>query len=128
MATTVSAINWVKDSNGNYIATLPINTIDEVYYDIDKGIKSTDVLHHVFQYIQVTSTAEMYKLTKDDVVLGTIIKVTDTGISYRVINLDKLNVEAGYEIANGPNIVLPDDGKDESPVEIISYKQSDINT
>lgn len=126
MATTVSAINWVKDSNGNYIATLPINTIDEVYYDIDKGIKLKDVLHQVVQYIQVTSTAEMYKLTKDDVVLGTIIKVTDTGISYRVINLDKLNVEAGYEIANGPNnVILPDE--DEPPVEIITYKQSDIN-
>ena len=123
MEKTLSVINWVKDYDDKYVATLPINTIEEVYYDIDNGIKLKDVLKQVVQYIQVSSTADLYKLTPDDVVLGAIVRVKDTGICYRVIDLDKLYLPEGYEIANGPNIVLPDD---EPPIEIIAYTSNDL--
>lgn len=122
MATTISSINWVKDYNGQYVATLPINTIDEVYYDIDKNIKLKDVLKQIVQYIQVDTLSDMYKLTSDEVSLGTIVKVIDSGTEYRVVDLEKLNVAEGYETANGPSVVLPED----PPIEIISYTTRDI--
>lgn len=118
MATTVSNIIWVKDYNGEYVATLPINTIEEVYYDIDNGIKLKDVLKQIVQYIQVDTLSEMYNLTKNDVSLGTIVKVIDSGNVYRVIDLDKLNLPEGYELANGPN--------NDQPIEILSFTTADI--
>lgn len=124
MATTVSNIIWVKDYDGNYVATLPINTIDEVYYDIDKGIKLKDVLKQVVQYIQVNTLADMYKLTTNEVSLGTIVKIIDGGAEYRVVDIDKLNLPEGYEVANGPSVVSPDD----PPIEILSYTSDDIQT
>lgn len=119
MANTMAAIYHTRDNDGNYVATFPINTADEVYYDIDHNVKLADIIKRLVDYRYLDTLAEMYALTKDDVFVGSIINVK--GTIYRVIDLNNLNNASGYTNISSSN--KPISGTE---INLIVYTSSDI--
>lgn len=120
MAKTMTGILRVKDTDGQHVAMLPINTTDEVYFDMDNGIKLKEVLGQMIQFIKVETLDDMYELTTADVVIGTVVKVVQSGNTYRVVDLTQLHNSLGYE-------KITTLGASGSTVKLTSYTSADIS-
>lgn len=109
-----------KKDNGDYDELRPFNTIDEVFFDIDKDIKLKEVLNQLIDYKSVDSIENMYQLTSDDVTEGTIIKVSN-GDTYKVVDINNLSNANGYEKVT--NL-----GAASSSITLTTYNASDLTT
>ena len=100
-SSVLSSLLRVKDDDGLYYTVFPINTLHEVYYDMEKQITLEKFLedkhlpqkvHHIEKLEDINNT----KLTKDEVFIGDLIAVGGTTISnadYLYLVLDNTNFE-----------------------------------
>lgn len=58
---TISSILNFKQDDGTFVAVLPVNTANEVYYDMDNGIKLKDHLDNNM------SSTEIITYTSEDI-------------------------------------------------------------
>lgn len=43
----ISALERVKDANGDYVLILPVNTVEEVFISLETGVRLSDVLNKI---------------------------------------------------------------------------------
>lgn len=43
----ISALERVKDANGDYVLILPVNTVEEVFISLETGVRLSDVLKNI---------------------------------------------------------------------------------
>lgn len=107
-----------KNDSGTYDELRPFNTMEEVFFDINNGVKLKDVMSQLIDYKVVATLDDMYTLTTDDVSVGTIVKIKD-GTSYKVVDINNLSNSSGYEEVT--NL-----GAANSSVKLTVYQSSDI--
>ena len=99
----ISAVQHVRMSDGSFAAVFPINTTNEVYYNIDAGIKLDDYYSAMVNPATYTVQTEEERLTFTSLLAedltGKTLLVRDTGKKYIIIDESKLgsnNAEAAY--------------------------------
>jgi len=117
--TRYSGIIHQKNERGEYDELLPMNTIDEVYYDIDNAVKLREILNQLIDYRQVDSIDNMYGLTANDVNVGSIIKVAN-GYTYKVVDITNLSNADGYE-------KVTELGAAGTSITLTTYNNTDLN-
>lgn len=119
-----SSILKFKQADGSFLTTFPINTIDEVYVDIDNQIKLRDYLKSKYSgYYEVTNDTARFALKAADVTNGDFVKVLSDDKLYLVTDTTKLNTNAGYELIYAKNA---DGSGSGGPVNIITYTANDM--
>lgn len=93
-----SVIQRVKQEDGTYKIVFPINTLNEVYYDLENDITLKEYLETEgsTKLITVANDDVRFALTSDSVSKMNVVHVASTSNLYFVINLEKLSEEAGY--------------------------------
>lgn len=92
----ISTFQHVRQADGTFITVFPVNSINEVYYDIDKDITLADYLKDNTGSITVANDTERFNLTSENVKLMDVVYVEDTGKKYFVIDTDSLTTANGY--------------------------------
>lgn len=124
---TMSTVMKARQEDGSFIPVFPIVTTNEVYVDIDNGVKLSSYLNDLSVSAasrSVDSLDAMFALTSDDVKLNECIRTTDENRYFVVIDLDNLNSTAGYlEILTinnigGPNGLATLDENGELPIKV----------
>jgi len=136
----ISSIIRMRQEDGKFIPIFPINTINEVYYNIDKNKKLSMHLRTLIKSVEVESIDDLYKLTTGDVKTFDIIKVSQGDRYFIVKDTKNLNSELGYMefltdlLLGQPNGLPQLDSEGKIPeeninnsIEFITYTSSDIN-
>jgi len=136
----ISSIIRMRQEDGKFIPIFPINTINEVYYNIDKNKKLSMHLRTLIKSVEVESIDDLDKLTTGDVKTFDIIKVSQGDRYFIVKDTKNLNSELGYMefltdlLLGQPNGLPQLDSEGKIPeeninnsIEFITYTSSDIN-
>lgn len=122
---TMSTVMKARQDDGSFIPVFPIVTTNEVFVDIDNGVKLSTYLDTLSAASRsVNNMEEMFALTANDVRLNECIRTTDENRYFVVIDLDNLHSIAGYlEILTmnnigGPNGLAQLDENGNLPIEI----------
>lgn len=118
-----SSILKFKQEDGTFLSVFPINTVDDVYYDIDKNLKLKDFLDNFAGYVPVENDDARFALTAGQVNNGTLVKVKNTDKLYLVVDETKLSTDDGYELIYTKNADGTGDG---GPVNITTYTLDDM--
>ena len=122
---TMSTVMKARQDDGSFIPVFPIVTTNEVFVDIDNGIKLST-------YLQTMSTTSrsvdnldaMFTLTSNDVKLNECIRTIDEGRYFVVIDLDNLDSTVGYleiittNMIGKPNGLATLDENGELPIKV----------
>ena len=124
---TMSTIMKARQEDGSFIPVFPIVTINEVYTDIDNGIKLSTYLQDLSSIStsrSVDNLDAMFNLTSSDVKLNECIRIIDEGRYFIVIDLNNLNSFAGYleilttNMIGKPNGLATLDENGELPIKV----------
>jgi len=124
---TMSTIMKAKQPDGSFIPVFPIITANEVYTDIDNGIKLSTYLQDLSSIStsrSVDTLDDMFALSSSDVKLNECIRTIDEGRYFIVIDLDNLNSPAGYleilttNMIGKPNGLATLDENGELPIKV----------
>ena len=132
---TMSTVMKARQEDGSFIPVFPVVTANEVYVDIDNGVKLSSYLNSMSAASRsVENLDAMFALTYNDVKLNECIRTIDEGRYFVVVNVNSLNSPEGYlEIltANrigGPNGLVTFDENGNIPnvhpsAEFITYSR-----
>jgi len=134
-----SILNFKQDGTNSFVTVFPINTTEEVYFDIDNNIKLSEYLKNNSSNKEVNTDADRFALTSDDVKAMDIVKVNNPFAYYLVKDVNNLSSDAGYiKLITGNMLNVPggipqlgSDGRLPSdsvspPVQFITYTSADI--
>jgi len=107
MANALVALNYIKQSDGTYRLHFPINTTNEVYYDIENNVTLKKYLSTITPggiMHTVETDEDRLALTVATVKLMDVVKVTgDKNALYYVTDIEKLGTEEGFTPFVDPN-------------------------
>ena len=122
---TMSTVMKARQDDGSFIPVFPIVTTNEVYVDIDNGVKLSTYLETMSTTSRsVDNLDAMFALTSSDVKMNECIRTIDEGRYFVVIDLDNLNSSAGYleilttNMIGKPNGLATLDENGELPIKI----------
>lgn len=124
---TMSTVMKARQDDGSFIPVFPIVTANEVYTDIDNGVKLSTYLENLSSIStsrSVDSLDAMFALTSEDVKLNECIRTIDEGRYFVVIDLDNLSSPAGYleilttNMIGKPNGLATLDENGELPIKV----------
>lgn len=124
---TMSTMMKARQEDGSFIPVFPIVTANEVYVDIDNGVKLSEFLNDMNNTSTsrvVDSLDVMFGLSSSDVKVNELIRTADEGRCFLVVDTNSLDSTMGYlEIltANkigGPNGLATLDENGELPIKV----------
>lgn len=93
-----SVLQRVKDSNGNYVVTLPVNTVEEVYVNLESGETLADLLGLVVGEMNDNKATIVEDLAS---VLAALTGILDLNLSLNHIYRENFKTAKNLDIKSG---------------------------
>lgn len=94
----ISAINRVKDKDGNYVVILPVNTIEEVFVDLNTGVTLSQILDNVVEQVNDARLTTVEDLAS---VINMLSGLIDNRIELNHIYRDNFKDDYNLDISKG---------------------------